>query len=92
MSRLLLQLFNHCQVSGSHDFSLRLWGRTQEPLVLSEERENVSTFPLSTTPIFINILSQLDISAIVPSPLQEREAQFEEAVAEGGGTVVRGDL
>ena len=32
----------HWQVSGSHDFSLRLWGRTQEPLVLSEERENVS--------------------------------------------------
>ena len=52
----------------------------------------MSTFPLSTTPIFINILAQLDISAIVPSPLQEREAQFEEAVAEGGETVVRGDL
>ena len=33
---------HHWQVSGSHDFSLRLWGRTQEPLVLSEERENVS--------------------------------------------------
>ena len=25
--------------TGSHDFSLRLWGRSQEPLVLSEERE-----------------------------------------------------
>ena len=27
------------QVSGSHDKSLRLWERTQEPLVLEEERE-----------------------------------------------------
>ena len=42
-ARSLSQLFHHYwQVSGSHDFSLRLWGRTQEPLVLSEERENVS--------------------------------------------------
>lgn len=52
----------------------------------------MSTFPLSTTPIFINIPSQLDVSAIVPSLLQEREAQFEEAVAEGGETVVSDDL
>ena len=29
------------KVTGSHDLSLRLWERTQEPLVLSEEREMV---------------------------------------------------
>ena len=28
------------QVTGSHDHSLRLWERTDEPLILSEEREN----------------------------------------------------
>lgn len=27
------------QVSSSHDKSLRLWERTEEPLVLSDERE-----------------------------------------------------
>ena len=26
-------------MSGSHDNSLRLWERTEEPLILSEERE-----------------------------------------------------
>lgn len=30
------------QVSGSHDHSLRVWERTREPLVLSEQREIVS--------------------------------------------------
>lgn len=29
------------QVSGSHDHSLRVWERTQEPLVLSDQREMV---------------------------------------------------
>ena len=29
------------KVTGSQDLSLRLWERTQEPLVLSEEREMV---------------------------------------------------
>lgn len=28
------------QVTGSHDHSIRLWERTDEPLILSEEREN----------------------------------------------------
>jgi U3 small nucleolar RNA-associated protein 12 len=48
-------------VTGSHDHSLRLWEKTDEPLILSEERE------------------------------KEREEQFEEAVAEGGATVVPGE-
>jgi U3 small nucleolar RNA-associated protein 12 len=48
-------------VTGSHDHSLRLWTRTEEPLILSEEKE------------------------------REREAVFEEAVAEGGETVVPGE-
>ena len=30
------------QVTGSHDHSLRLWEKTDEPLILSEERERVS--------------------------------------------------
>ena len=29
------------QVSGSHDHSVRVWERTQEPLVLSEQKELV---------------------------------------------------
>ena len=32
--------FSPSQVTGSHDHSLRLWERTDEPLILSEEREN----------------------------------------------------
>lgn len=37
-----IAVHHYWQASGSHDFSLWLWGQTQEPLVLSEERENVS--------------------------------------------------
>ena len=35
--------FLSCQITGSHDFSLRLWERTREPLILSEQREIVSS-------------------------------------------------
>lgn len=59
------------------------------PLRGARECEYLPTFHHS---IFISIPSQLDVSAIVPSLLQEREAQFEEAVAEGGETVVSDDL
>ena len=29
-------------VTGSHDKSMRIWEKTNEPLVLEDERENVS--------------------------------------------------
>jgi U3 small nucleolar RNA-associated protein 12 len=48
-------------VTGSHDHSLRLWEKTEEPLILSEEREKA------------------------------REAQFEEAAAEGEETTLPGE-
>eukprot|EP00795_Rhopilema_esculentum_P017672 gene17672-9326_t len=48
-------------VSGSHDKSLRLWERTEELLVVEEERE------------------------------QEREAEFEKSLAEGGEPVIPGE-
>jgi U3 small nucleolar RNA-associated protein 12 len=31
-------------VTGSHDKSMRLWEKTNEPLVLEDERENASFF------------------------------------------------
>ena len=31
-------------VTGSHDKSMRLWEKTNEPLVLDDERENVCLF------------------------------------------------
>jgi len=48
-------------VTGSHDKSIRLWQRTEELLVIDEERE------------------------------QEREAAYEESLAEGGEPVVAGE-
>lgn len=38
----------HFLVSGSHDRSIRLWEKTDEILVLSEEREMVSILQLSS--------------------------------------------
>ena len=61
------------KVTGSHDLSMRLWECSQEPLVLSEERENVNHTHFN----------------IIITIIQEREAEFEKAVAEGGEPVVR---
>lgn len=67
------------QVTGSHDHSLRLWEKTDEPLILSEERERVRhTHTHTTLP-----------SSPLPLIWQERETLFEEAVAEGREPVVR---
>ena len=35
----MLLVIDHHQVTGSHDKSLRLWRKTEEPLVLEEEQE-----------------------------------------------------
>ena len=37
--------------SGSHDKSVRLWEKTEEPLVLDEEREMVRKSPACNVPI-----------------------------------------
>ena len=68
------------QVTGSHDYSLRLWERTEEPLILSEEREKV-------TPSHPHTYHTYHISHLLYF-CQEREALFEAAVAEGGETIV----
>ena len=63
-------LLCHVQATGSHDLSFRLWERTEEPLILSEERERVgflttttlhccSTFSPSLPPIWLGKRSEV---------------------------------
>ena len=65
------------QVTGSHDHSLRLWEKTDEPLILSEEREKVGFVSPSLsftngTEIVVN-LTPLSLSLSYPSSVARRE-------------------
>ena len=42
-------------VTGSHDKTMRLWEKTNEPLILEDERETVSSVLLSI--VFFHLIS-----------------------------------
>lgn len=74
-------------VSSSHDKSLRLWERTREPIILEEEREMVRrrsgwTHMIWRTRFFVSLKRTMFLYG------QEREAEFEESLAQGDAPVV----
>ncbi|XP_078699593.1 WD repeat-containing protein 3-like isoform X5 [Branchiostoma floridae x Branchiostoma belcheri] len=66
-------------VTGSHDKSLRLWQRTQEPLILEEERESEREKEFEQT------------LAAGELPAREREKEFEQTLAAGELPAVAGE-